>query len=288
MSIETAEECELTKGLTGNINYIEDTSGNGEELWQNVDRALERGGQVWVRSPLLEGLLDQLGVSIGGQRWLLIEKHPEERYGLFFRLRDIVFTLLALIFLSPLFISLAILVKATSPGPVFYKTHVIGKGKRRFIWRKFRSMRVVSDTAAFERRYKEFCDYMEGKQNSSSTNAPMKVIDEERVTSIGRILRKYSLDELPQFWNVLTGHMSLVGPRPCLPYEAAFFSGWRGGRFKVKPGLTGVWQVFGRGWVGFDEAAALDRYYVYRRSFLFDLYLMIKTIGVVLTGEGAR
>jgi lipopolysaccharide/colanic/teichoic acid biosynthesis glycosyltransferase len=149
-------------------------------------------------------------------------------------------------------------------------------------------MQVVSDTDDFERRYKEFCDYVEGKRNSSSTNAPVKVIDEERVTPIGRFLRKYSIDELPQLWNVLAGQMCLVGPRPCLPYEAAYFSGWREGRFKVKPGLTGIWQVFGRGRVGFDEAAALDRYYVYRRSFLFDLYLMIKTIGVVLTGAGAK
>jgi undecaprenyl-phosphate galactose phosphotransferase len=288
MRIETSKEFQVTKRLTLSTTYIEDTSGNGEELWQNVDRALERGGKVWVLSPLLEGLLDQLGVSIGGKRWLLIEKQPKHKYGLLFRLRDILFSLLVLIFLSPLFISLAILVKATSPGPVFYKGHVIGKGKRRFIWRKFRSMKVVSDKDDFERRYKEFCDYVEGRQNNSSMNTPVKVIDEERVTSIGRILRKYSLDESPQFWNILTGHMSLVGPRPCLPYEAAFFSGWREGRFKVKPGLTGVWQVFGRGRVGFDEAAALDRYYVYRRSFLFDLYLMIKTIGVVLTGEGAR
>jgi lipopolysaccharide/colanic/teichoic acid biosynthesis glycosyltransferase len=149
-------------------------------------------------------------------------------------------------------------------------------------------MKVVPDAEDFERRYKEFCDYVEGKQDKNSKNMPTKVIDPERVTSIGRVLRKYSIDELPQFWNVLVGQMSLVGPRPCLPYEAEFFNGWRQQRFKVKPGLTGIWQVFGRGRVGFDEAAALDIYYIYRRSFWFDLYLIMKTIEVVITGEGAR
>lgn len=288
MRIETAKELQLTKRLTRNATYIEDKSGNGEELWQNVDRVLQNGGQVWVRSPLLEGLLDQLGVSIGGQRWLLIKKQPKQEYSSLFRLRDILFSFLALIFFLPLFISLAILVKTTSPGPVFYKAHVLGKGKRKFRWRKFRSMKVVPDTEDFERRYKEFCDYVEGRQNNGSIGIPLKVIDEERVTSIGWILRKYSLDELPQLWNVLAGQMSLVGPRPCLLYEAEFFNCWRQQRFNVKPGLTGIWQVFGRGRAGFDEAVAFDIYYTYRRSFWFDLYLIIKTIGVVLTGEGAR
>ena len=114
----------------------------------------------------------------------------------------------------------------------------------------------------------------------------MKVIDQQRVTPLGRTIRKHSLDELPQLWNVFRGQMSLVGPRPCLPYETEFYQGWRQRRFLVPPGLTGVWQVFGRGWVCHDEAAAMDVFYLYRRSCRFDLYLLAKTVTIVFRPRG--
>ncbi|MGA1791497.1 MAG: sugar transferase [bacterium] len=204
------------------------------------------------------------------------------------RCRDILISSVALILLSPVFLVVAILVKITSPGPVFYKTLVVGEGGRRFVWRKFRSMRVVTDEADMKERRERFHAYVNGDHKKNNDLAPAKIVDEQRITFVGRFIRKYSIDELPQLWNVFKGDMSLVGPRPCLPYEAIFFSGWRQKRFHVRPGLTGVWQIFGRGRVGFDEGVAMDVYYVYRHSLWFDSYLILRTLGVVLAGRGAR
>jgi undecaprenyl-phosphate galactose phosphotransferase len=229
-----------------------------------------------------------LGYFREDKRWLPMGTMASRLEDWFFRIRDITLSFLALLLLSPLTAMLAFLVKISSPGPVFYKTPVVGKGNRQFMWRKFRSMKIVPDEEDSKKREQRFQQYAEGRESAKSLNASTKIIDESRVTSVGRFIRKYSLDELPQLWNVLCGQMSLVGPRPCLPYEANSFKGWRERRFDIRPGLTGVWQVFGRGKVSFEETVAMDVYYTYLRSFGFDLYLILKTLGVVLTGKGAR
>ena len=105
---------------------------------------------------------------------------------------------------------------------------------------------------------------------------------------MGRLLRKHSLDELPQLFNVLKGQMSLVGPRPCLPYEAELYPAWAQRRFQMTPGLTGIWQVHGRSRVGLNEGLTMDGFYPYMRSFLFDLKLIWQTVGVLFKGEGGR
>jgi lipopolysaccharide/colanic/teichoic acid biosynthesis glycosyltransferase len=231
-----------------------------------------------------------MGQQCDGQRWLVLSPavqdsgHWTER---FVRWRDVLLGALAIVILSPLLLFVAALIKFGSPGPVFYATVVVGKNKRLFTWRKFRSMIVMPEAEDAQQRRDGFKAYVEGDSKSSSEDAPTKLIDARRVTPVGRFIRKYSIDELPQLWNVLRGEMSLVGPRPCLPYEEEFFAGWRGRRFDVKPGLSGVWQVYGRGRAGFDESSAMDVYYVYRRSFGFDLRLILQTFGVVLTGKGA-
>jgi lipopolysaccharide/colanic/teichoic acid biosynthesis glycosyltransferase len=197
------------------------------------------------------------------------------------------------VLLSPLLLIVAVLIKIGSPGPVFFATTVVGKDRQTFVWHKLRSMRVVPEAEDIEKRRAKFQAYVEATSEGSdeslsgSQNAPKKVIENRRVTPVGRFIRKFSIDELPQLWNVLRGEMSLVGPRPCLPYEAEFYTEWRGRRFCVQPGLSGIWQVFGRGRVGFDASAAMDAYYVYRRSFQFDVYLIYRTLGVVFTGRGA-
>jgi len=195
---------------------------------------------------------------------------------------------MALVVLSPFMLAVAILIKLTSSGPVFYKTVVVGRNGGQFLWRKFRSMSVMDEKVDSAMRREKFRTYVENREFSAVQSTSTKTIDLNRVTPIGRIIRKFSVDELPQLWNVICGQMSLVGPRPCLPYEAEFYTGWRSRRFNVRPGLTGIWQVFGRGCTSFDESAAMDVYYLYRRSFLFDLYLILKTIGVVITGKGAK
>lgn len=267
-------------------SFIEDTGADGASVWQQADLALQRGAQVWLRSPLLEVLADAIGQDCNGHRWLVIEPRGRRPFAVV-RIRDVLLSAMAMICLSPLLLIIALLIKSGSKGPVFFATTVVGKNRSPFTWHKLRSMWVVPESVDVERRRERFQEYVEGKSPSGSQKAPTKVIEKSRVTPVGSFIRKYSIDELPQLWNVLRGEMSLVGPRPCLPYEAEFFTDWRGRRFDVRPGLSGVWQVFGRGSVGFDEAAAMDIFYIYRRSLGFDLYLILKTLEVVFTGRGA-
>jgi lipopolysaccharide/colanic/teichoic acid biosynthesis glycosyltransferase len=187
---------------------------------------------------------------------------------------------LALVLLSPLLLLIALLVKGSSPGPVLYETAGVGQ-QRRFVWRKFRSMRVLDPQLDQAARREKFRAFAQAKQTG-------KVIDAQRVTRVGAFLRKYSLDEPPQLWSVLKGEMTLVGPRPCLPYELEFFPGWAAARFQVRPGLTGVWQVVGRGEVTLEQGLVMDVYYVHARSFALDVRLALDTVYVMLRGEGDK
>lgn len=275
-----------TVRVEGGRYFIQDSAGDGAFVWQQVDTGLQSSAQVWVRSPLLGSLIDALGQDQDGHRWLVMEEAGESLPGVN-RLRDILLSSLALIFLLPLLLVVAVLIKVTSEGPVFYATTVVGKDRSQFTWYKLRSMRTPGKGENLAWRRARFQEYVEGKAPLGTAEQPSKVIEKDRVTSVGRFIRKFSIDELPQLWNVLRGQMSLVGPRPCLPYESEFYEDWRGGRFDVEAGLTGVWQVYGRGRVGFDEAVSMDLYYARRRSFLYDLHLMFRTVGVVITGRGA-
>jgi lipopolysaccharide/colanic/teichoic acid biosynthesis glycosyltransferase len=267
--------------------FVDQTSLDVEIFWPEIDKAFKEGKEVWVSTCLLKSLRDVLGETYEGRKWLKVRSDScADEWP--FRIRDLLLSFLAMVILSPLMLAVALLIKLTSWGPVFYKTVVIGKNGKQFSWRKFRSMRVVDEKEDAGTRREMFRAYTENRKTVTSAEAPMKTIDRNRVTSVGRIIRKYSIDELPQLWNVIRGDMSLVGPRPCLPYEAESYTGWRSKRFNVRPGLTGLWQVFGRSRVPFEEAAAMDVYYLYRRSFLFDLYLILKTFGVVLVGKGAQ
>lgn len=267
--------------------YLEDLIGDGEKLWGQLDRSVSDGGQVWLRSPLLQDLNGCLVQAENGKLWLRVEaKKFNQADRLLLRLRDILLSFGALASLSPLLFLVAVLVKRSSPGPVFYKTVVVGRDGRHFVWRKFRSMKVMAEQADVAVRRERYRAYVMGAVSENSKTMPAKIVDDQRVTKVGRFIRKYSIDELPQLFNVLTGQMSIVGPRPCLPYEAEFYTGWRSRRFNVRPGLTGVWQVFGRGRVSFDQTAAMDVYYTFARSLRLDLYLMLKTVGVVVRGRG--
>lgn len=268
--------------------FIQEKSTHGKKICQGVDTTMAGGSGLRLRSPLLKSLDRSPGYGFWHKHWLLVEPKRNTKIEWWFRGRDIIFSALLLGILSPLLWLAAILVKISSPGPVFYKTRVVGQGGHQFIWRKFRSMTVLPERLDMEQRRERFRAYVEGRIEANSNNTPMKIIDDKRLTPVGRIIRRYSIDELPQLWNVLRGHMSLVGPRPCLPYEAKFYTGWRHRRFSVPPGVTGVWQVFGRGRVGFEESADMDAYYAYCRSFRFDLRLILKTALVILTAKGAK
>jgi exopolysaccharide biosynthesis polyprenyl glycosylphosphotransferase len=203
---------------------------------------------------------------------------------------DIVISAGALLVLSPLLLGLALAVKLTSRGPVLYAQERIGLDGRRFKFYKFRSMRNGSDSTAH-------CEYVRALINGDAETMTQsvdgeeqevfKLVDDPRVTRVGRILRRYSLDELPQLWNVFIGDMSLVGPRPPLPYEVAAYQPWHLRRLDVRPGITGVWQVDGRSRVSFDDMVFQDILYDSSRDALVDVSLCLRTVPAALLGHGA-
>jgi lipopolysaccharide/colanic/teichoic acid biosynthesis glycosyltransferase len=195
---------------------------------------------------------------------------------------DITGSLTALILLSPVFLVLAALVKISSPGPVFFKQKRLGFMGKQFDFLKFRSMYADNDP---EIHKKYVASLIQNKQNTSGI---YKIQNDPRVTRIGRFLRKLSLDELPQFLNVLWGEMSLVGPRPPIPYEMEKYCCWHRRRvLEAKPGITGLWQVYGRSRTTFDEMVRLDIRYIDEQSGWLDFKIMLQTPRAVLFASGA-
>jgi undecaprenyl-phosphate galactose phosphotransferase len=190
--------------------------------------------------------------------------------------------------LSPVLLVLAIGVKMSSPGSVLYRQERIGKRGRRFTFYKFRTMVDGHEDAAHRDYVTEFVRGGGEATVDSNGRKVYKVTDDERVTSFGRFLRKTSLDELPQLINVVKGEMSLVGPRPCLPYEWELYKSWQKKRLAVTPGMTGLWQVTGRSSVSFDDMVLLDLHYITNWSFTWDVSLILQTVPVVAFARGAH
>ena len=194
----------------------------------------------------------------------------------FKRASDLVISLAALILLSPLMLLISVIIKLDSPGPILFKQVRVGKGGRRFVFYKFRSMRHGAEE---ERRQLADRDEVVG--------VTFKIRNDPRCTRVGRLLRRASLDELPQFYNVLRGEMSLIGPRPAIPSEVEQYQEWHRRRLEIPPGITGLWQVSGRSQLTFDEMCLLDIYYLENWSPLLDLKIALKTAPAVLAGRGA-
>ncbi|KIP20462.1 putative colanic biosynthesis UDP-glucose lipid carrier transferase [Anoxybacillus ayderensis] len=193
------------------------------------------------------------------------------------RTMDIIGAMIGLISLSWLFLIVAVLIKLEDPkGPVFFKQIRVGKDGKQFYMYKFRSM--VTDA---EKRLKELLKYNE------VSGAMFKMKNDPRVTKIGKFIRKTSIDELPQLWNVLKGDMSLVGPRPPLPREVEQYTEYDKQRLLVTPGCTGLWQVSGRSNVGFKEMVELDLQYIRNRSILLDVKIIFKTVFVLFGSKDA-
>lgn len=193
---------------------------------------------------------------------------------------DYVLSTAVLIVLSPLMLALAVLVKRSSPGPVLHRRCVLGARGHTFEALKFRTM-VVDADGALERLFAERPD-LEQEYKSG-----MKLKDDPRVTRLGRVLRKYSLDELPQFFNVLKGEMSVVGPRMIAPEESERYGKWKMNLLTVKPGITGPWQVMGRNDLPYEERVRLSMHYIRNYSIWLDLKILLETVNVVLKGRGA-
>ena len=198
------------------------------------------------------------------------------------RIMDILLSVVSLLLVSPLMILIAVIIKLTSSGPVFFKQKRVGFNGRKFEIYKFRSMKVIEGED--EERKEQMLKFLNDKSGEIKT----KVVNDIRITWIGKIIRKTSLDELPQLFNVIKGDMSLVGPRPCLPYEYDHYPEWQKRRVSVLPGCTGVWQVWGRSAVSYKDSVVLDLYYINNMSPWFDLQLLFQTIPVMITAKGAK
>jgi lipopolysaccharide/colanic/teichoic acid biosynthesis glycosyltransferase len=205
------------------------------------------------------------------------------------RLMDVTGSALGLLLCVPLFLIIALAIKLTSKGPVLFRQTRVGQYGKPFVFLKFRSMYSNNDPAIHQ---KYVTDLIAGRpeRNSSSKSAGVvyKLARDPRITSVGGFLRKSSLDELPQLYNVLKGDMSLVGPRPAVPYEVEAYKPWHRRRvLEAKPGVTGLWQVMGRSRVTFDEMVRLDVRYAMARSLWLDLKILVQTPGAVISGSGA-
>jgi lipopolysaccharide/colanic/teichoic acid biosynthesis glycosyltransferase len=202
---------------------------------------------------------------------------------------DIVGSTLLLILCTPLFLMIALMIKVSSKGPVLFRQLRVGQYGQSFTFLKFRSMHIDNDDSV----HKEYATRLiageaDGKQSNRNGERIFKLTNDTRVTRVGRFLRRTSLDELPQLVNVLKGDMSLVGPRPALPYEVAAYQTWHRRRvLQVKPGITGLWQVTGRSSVKFDEMVRLDLRYATSWSPLLDFKILMRTPRAVIWGAGA-
>jgi lipopolysaccharide/colanic/teichoic acid biosynthesis glycosyltransferase len=200
---------------------------------------------------------------------------------------DVFGAALGLLVLAPLLLVVAILIRRDSPGPALFRQRRLGRDLREFEVIKFRTMGHGASPEA-HRAYVEAM-IREDEANEGKPPPPMmKLQQDPRITKVGAFLRRTSLDELPQLWNVLRGDMSLVGPRPPIQYEVDAYPARAFRRFAVRPGLTGLWQVSGRSLATFSEMIDLDLEYVERRSFLFNLKIVLLTIPTVLHGKGAE
>lgn len=195
----------------------------------------------------------------------------------FKRIMDIILAIFALIIGSPVFLITALLVKVTSPGPIIFSQVRVGRFGRHFKFYKFRSMYIDAEARKAELM----------KHNESSDGVIFKMKHDPRITPVGRFIRKFSIDELPQLFNVLLGDMSLVGPRPPLPSEVRTYTLEERKRLNITPGITCLWQVSGRSELPFSKQIALDKEYISSRSAWKDFLILLKTVPAILTGKGA-
>ena len=201
---------------------------------------------------------------------------------------DILGSALALLLLSPLFLVIGALIKLTSAGPIFFKQQRMGRHGVRFTFLKFRSMYFQNDSKVHRDFVQKLISAKESQEDTGDSVGVYKIKDDPRITRVGRFLRRTSLDELPQFFNVLRGEMSLVGPRPPIPYEVMAYDIWHRRRFlELKPGITGLWQVEGRSRVKFDEMVRMDIKYAKTWSPWLDIKILFRTPIAVLRGDGA-
>ena len=227
-------------------------------------------------------------MTMDGTEFLLSDlRNPAvaNSYLLFKRLMDVLIALGLIVLFGPLMLLIMAGIRISSPGPIFYWQTRIGKKGKPFSMLKFRSMQVKNDPD-LHRAYVQKLIH-ENIQPGASSKSNLKMLGDPRITGLGKYLRKFSLDELPQFFNVLRGEMSMVGPRPSLPYEYEVYKEWHKQRLMVLPGITGLWQAMARNTVSFDDMVRIDIEYIQSMNLWLDLKIMFLTPIVMIRGKGA-
>jgi len=292
------EEVVIGKKVIGNLNDLEDIidtydvdelliavdDDDNEKVLDVIDLCKSLKVSVRVTSELFDIVARKVSTEKYAEIPVLdVSSHYNNAITLGMkRTFDLVASTIAILIFAPVMLIITILIKVSSSGPVLFKQTRVGRYSKPFLIYKFRSMTFLDGED--EDRKKLMLDFM----NNYNGDADTKVINNSRVTWIGNLIRKSSLDELPQLFNVLRGEMSLVGPRPCLPYEYENYDEWQKRRVSVIPGCTGVWQVWGRSSVSYKESVVLDLYYINNMSPWFDLQIIYQTIPALLTARGAK
>jgi len=268
----------LRKNVVDNVIFAA-----GKEFFSEIEKAVwaceTQGVQTWLAADLFKTTIAKAHLDeFAGIPMLVFTTTPQKPWQLFIKwIIDFVGSFILLTILSPLFLAVSVVIKLTSSGPIFFRQERSGLNGRKFMMYKFRSM--VSDA---EMRRAEL------EARNEVSGPVFKIADDPRITKFGKFIRKTSIDELPQLWNVLTGKMSLVGPRPPIPDEVEKYEDWQRRRLSMKPGLTCIWQIGGRSEVKFDDWMRLDLEYIDNWSLWLDIKILLKTIPVVVIGLGAK
>jgi exopolysaccharide biosynthesis polyprenyl glycosylphosphotransferase len=259
-----------------------------EEIIRLSDSLLQRGIKVKVLSDLFERLFSSIPFeTIHGHHLLQVGETPLRGTGLKVkRAIDLFGAIFGGILILPLLIAVSVAIKFSSPGPVLYRQRRIGRYGKPFTMYKFRSMVVDHQDEEHKRYLAQFVLNGAAASIDVRGNKIYKRVDDPRITRVGHMLRRTSLDELPQLLNVVRGDMTLIGPRPCLPFEYDLYEEWQRRRLDVTPGMTGLWQVTGRSYVTFEEMVLLDLFYIGNWSLGLDTKLLLRTLPVILFGKG--
>ena len=280
---------EVIRDSGANEVIIADPQVNGDALFEVMMRCGRRRGVEFRIAPSLFNCLprkteiDQIGVL---PMIRLFREPLSSGARILKRTFDLIFAALAILLLLPLWLLIALLIKLDSKGPVFYTQERVGMDGRLFLLYKFRTMKAGADPELHREYQRAFIAGRAEANVGNDTQPTYKLLADPRITRIGKILRRISLDEVPQLLNVVIGDMSMVGPRPPIPYEVEAYELWHRKRLDMKPGLTGLWQVSGRNRLPFEEMVRLDLFYIENWSLLLDLKIILRTGFVMLGGEG--
>lgn len=281
---------DVIRDTRANEVIITDTNVPGDLLFEVMMTCGRRRGVEFRIAPSLFNCLPRKTEidQIGALPVITLFREPLSEVSRFIkRASDIVIASIAIILLSPFWLLIAILIKLESRGAIIFKQERVGMDGRIFLFYKFRTMTVNNDDAVHREYLKQYISGSEEINLGNDEKPVFKLKDDSRVTKIGKHLRRLSLDELPQLLNVIRGDMSVVGPRPPIPYEVEAYQLWHRKRLDMKPGITGLWQVSGRNRLTFEEMVKLDLFYIENWSLLLDLKIILRTLPAMLRGENA-